>query len=147
MKFFSSLAMSAMLATTAFAQSAVIGAPLAGSAVQAGCNITVEVDRPNTLTGSTEVGIVIGFLSCVGFNSNVCPPASEIMGSILYNGPYHPEFHTNVSRSKPPHQNFTVAIPTTAKTGPGQLSVAHFNLIGAGQFPFLETLNISVNVS
>ncbi|KAJ6555077.1 hypothetical protein DFH09DRAFT_1165476 [Mycena vulgaris] len=145
MKFFSSLALGTILATTAFAQRIEIGAPADGSSVKAGSNMTVEVDRPDTLTGSTEVAIVIGFLSCVGFPEG-CPPPSDIIGNILYNGPYDPEFHTNVSRSKPPHQNFTVTIPASARTGPAQLSVTHFSLVGAGPFPFLESLNITVNV-
>ncbi|KAJ7694857.1 hypothetical protein B0H17DRAFT_931470 [Mycena rosella] len=145
MKFLSSLALSVMLATTAFAQSIAIGAPVDGSSVKAGSNITVEVDRPDTLTGSTEVAIVIGFLSCVPFPAG-CPSPSDIIGNILYNGPYDPEFHTNVSVSKPPHQNFTVTIPANARTGPAQLSVTHFSLVGAGPFPFLESRNITINV-
>ncbi|KAJ7171087.1 hypothetical protein C8R46DRAFT_1087627 [Mycena filopes] len=144
MKFFTSLALSALLAATAFAQSADIGAPANGTQVRAGSNITVEVDRPDTLTGSTEVAVVIGFLSCHGFQGELCPPASEIMGTILYNGPFDPEFHTGVQ--KPPHQNFSVAIPSTAPAGPAQLSVAHVTLIGAGQFPFLEVLNTTLLV-
>ncbi|KAJ7820751.1 hypothetical protein B0H14DRAFT_2833228 [Mycena olivaceomarginata] len=136
MKFLHSLALSSFLATATFAQNVVIGAPADGTTVTPGSNMTVEVDRPNSLTGSTEVAVVIGFLSCVGFNSE----------TILYNGPYDPEFHTNVSRSKPPHQNFTVTIPATARTGPAQLSVTHLSLVGAGPFPLLETLNMTLNV-
>ncbi|KAJ7023070.1 hypothetical protein C8F04DRAFT_970561 [Mycena alexandri] len=126
MKFFSSLIFSTLLATTAFAQSAAIGAPADGSSVQAGSNITVEVDRPDTLTGSTEVAVVIGFLSCNG--RPACPAASEVLGSILYNGPFNPQFVTGVSR--PPHQNFTVTIPSTFPSGPAQLAVSHFSLVG-----------------
>ncbi|KAJ7080584.1 hypothetical protein B0H15DRAFT_953455 [Mycena belliarum] len=145
MKFLSYLGMPALLATTAFAQRIAIGAPLDGASVTAGSSITVEVDRPDTLTGSREVAIVIGFLSCSSFPAS-CPPPSEIIGSILYNGPYDPEFHTNVSFSKPPHQNFTVTVPPAARKGVAQLSVTHFSLVGAGPFPFLETVNITVNV-
>lgn len=46
MKFLSSLALSAMLATAAFAQNAAIGVPADGATVKAGSNMTVEVDRP-----------------------------------------------------------------------------------------------------
>ncbi|KAJ7479696.1 hypothetical protein FB451DRAFT_1086261 [Mycena latifolia] len=145
MKFLSSLALGATLVSTAFAQGIAIGAPADGSTVTAGSNITVEVDRPDTLTPSTEVALVIGFLSCVPFPAG-CPPASEDLGNILYNGPYDPEFHPSVSVSKPPHQNFTVTIPASAATGPAQLSVTHFSLVGAGPFPFLQTVNITLNV-
>ncbi|KAJ7769220.1 hypothetical protein DFH07DRAFT_769116 [Mycena maculata] len=146
MKFFSSLFMSAMLVTTAFAQTADIGAPAPGTTVTAGSNLTVEVDRPDSLTGSTEVAVVIGFLSCVPFPDG-CPPASDILGDILYDGSYDPQFHTNVTPTKPPYQNFTVTIPASAEAGTAQISVAHFSLVGAGPFPFLETLNVTVNVN
>ncbi|KAJ7143726.1 hypothetical protein C8R44DRAFT_758751 [Mycena epipterygia] len=135
-----------MLATAAFAQGVDIGAPADGATVKAGSNITVEVDRPDTLTGSTEVAIVIGFLSCVGFSDEVCPPASEFIGSILYNGPYDPEFHNNVTPFKPPYQNFTVTIPPAARAGPAQLSVTHFSLVGVSLSPLLQVLNVTVNV-
>ncbi|KAJ6551759.1 hypothetical protein B0H19DRAFT_178000 [Mycena capillaripes] len=142
MKSLTSLALIAILATTAFAQSAVIGAPADGITVLAGSNITVEVDRPNTLTGSTEIAVVIGIFPC---SNSVCPGPSEALGTILYDGSFNPQFQ-NDSRSKPPHQNFTVTIPSSFRTGKAQLGVAHFTLIGAGQFPFLETLNVTLNV-
>lgn len=157
MKFPTPLIGPILLAAAAFAQSVDIGAPASGTTVKAGSNITVEVDRPvsrtnqilnktsyivhrphtvpqNTLTGSTEVAVVIGFLSCVGFSTGICPPPSEIIGSILYNGPYDPQFHTNVTPTKPPYQNFTVTIPKTAEAGPAQLSVTHFSLVGVSTY-------------
>ncbi|KAJ6629323.1 hypothetical protein B0H10DRAFT_1776580 [Mycena sp. CBHHK59/15] len=140
---FLSLALGALCATTAFAQRVAIGAPADGASVTAGSNITVEVDRPDTLSSSVEVAIVIGFNSCA---SRPCLPPSETIGTLLYNGPYDPEFHTNVSFSKPPHQNFTVTIPASAPNGEAQLSVTHFSLIGASLGPFLEILNITLNV-
>ncbi|KAJ7621006.1 hypothetical protein FB45DRAFT_1006451 [Roridomyces roridus] len=145
MKFLASLFAASLLASTALAQSAVIGSPAPGAIVKAGSNITVEVDRPDTLTGSTEVDLIIGFLSCnnINFPTGVCPPASEILGTILYNGPYDPEFRTS---GKPPYQNFTVQIPADANKGSAQLSVTHFSLVGAGPFPLLEVLNVTVQV-
>ncbi|KAK7052470.1 hypothetical protein R3P38DRAFT_2860513 [Favolaschia claudopus] len=146
MKFTQLFALSTILVTAGYAQKASIGVPLPGEAVQAGSNITVEIDRPNSLTPSTEVGIGIGFLSCVDFNSSACPSPSEVLGSILYSGPFNPQY-TNVSSSKPPHQNFTVTIPSTAKSGPAQIAVTHSSLVGAGPFPFNEVFNITVNVA
>ncbi|KAJ7434501.1 hypothetical protein B0H11DRAFT_2040660 [Mycena galericulata] len=147
MKLFSSLIMSIMLATAAFAQSCDIGAPADGATVTPGTNITVEVDRPDTLTGSTEVAVVIGFLSCGGFYAQNCPPPSEILGEILYLGPYDPEFQYGPGLpNKPPYQNFTVAIPASAPTGPAQISVIHFSLVGASLGPYLQCLNVTVNV-
>ncbi|KAF8218118.1 hypothetical protein K438DRAFT_1952957 [Mycena galopus ATCC 62051] len=144
MKFFSSLALSALFATAALAQGTDIGAPADGATVKAGSNITVEIDRPDTLTGSTEVAVIIGFESCVELN--FCPPPSSLMGTILYNGPFDPEFHTDVTPGKPPYQNFTVTIPSSAPAGAAQLNLAHFSLVGASLYPFLETHNITLNV-
>ncbi|KAJ6461092.1 hypothetical protein C8R45DRAFT_842449 [Mycena sanguinolenta] len=143
MKVLSVLSLSAML-TTAFAQGVVIGAPADGSTVRRGSKITVEINRPDTLTGSTEIAIVIGFLFCGKSPTSKCPPPSEILGTILYNGSYQPEFHSG--DAKPPYQNFTVSIPTSASPGKAQLGVAHFSLVGASQFPFLEIFNITLNV-
>ncbi|KAJ6493999.1 hypothetical protein C8R47DRAFT_1118009 [Mycena vitilis] len=142
MKFLSSLALSALLAASAYGQRAFIGAPADGTSVTAGSNITVELDRPDTLTGSTEVAVIIGFFSCTSTGS-VCPGPSEALGTILYNGPYDPEFQPG---PKPPYQNFTVTIPPSAPKGKAQLGVAHFSLVGASEVPILETLNVTLNV-
>ncbi|KAJ7263045.1 hypothetical protein C8J57DRAFT_1334526 [Mycena rebaudengoi] len=143
MKFVSAVVLTTLCATASMAQQVFIGAPLSGTSVQAGSNVTVEVDRPDTLTGSIEVAIVIGFLSCPDFP---CQSPADRIGNILYNGPYDPEFHTNISVSKPPHQNFSVTIPAAAPSGKAQLSVTHFSLVGAGPFPFLENRNITIFV-
>ncbi|KAF8218119.1 hypothetical protein K438DRAFT_1796335 [Mycena galopus ATCC 62051] len=142
MRLLTFLSLSALL-TTAFAQSAYIGAPANGSTVHRGSNITVEIDRPDTLTGSTEIAIVIGLLFCGGTHSTCLPPSSTL-GTILYSGGYDPEFYTGVA--KPPHQNFTVEIPSTAQVGKSQLGLAHFSLVGASEWPVLETRNITLNV-
>ncbi|KAJ7143709.1 hypothetical protein C8R44DRAFT_657321 [Mycena epipterygia] len=77
--------------TAAFAQSIKIGAPVRGSTVHRGSKVVVEVDRPDTLTGSTEVAIVIGFQSCSQYP---CSSPMDRIGNILYNGSYDPQFHT-----------------------------------------------------
>ncbi|KAJ7149667.1 hypothetical protein C8R46DRAFT_964200 [Mycena filopes] len=141
MKFSLPLTLLASLAavTTAYAQGVVITAPSAGSNVHAGANITVEIDRPNSLTPSTEVSVAIGLMAC---GSGICPPPADVMGTILFQGPYTPQLvggHLT--------QNFTVAIPSSFSIGPAQLNVAHFALVGAGPFPFLQTLNITLEVA
>ncbi|CAK5274327.1 unnamed protein product [Mycena citricolor] len=130
-------------ATAVFGQSIEIGAPADGATVKAGSALVVEVDRPDTITGSTEVAVVIAVRSCVG---SPCPSPADVLGTVLYNGGYNPMFHTNVTPSKPPYQNLTVTIPANLAKGPAQLNVAHVTLIGAGPFPFLETRNVSLNI-
>ncbi|KIL61390.1 hypothetical protein M378DRAFT_51915, partial [Amanita muscaria Koide BX008] len=124
--------------TVAFAQSVEIGYPPNGASVPAGQDLTVQVVRPDTLTGSQEVAVVIGLASCT---SQSCLPPNAVMGNILYNGPYNPQFQQPNLPPRPPYQNFSVAIPASWTKGAAQLNVAHFTLIGLGPFPFSETLS------
>ncbi|KAJ7449162.1 hypothetical protein FB451DRAFT_1187266 [Mycena latifolia] len=141
MKLSGFLVLCPMLTVSAFAQSIEIGAPSTESRVRAGENITVEVDRPDTLTGSIEVAIVIGFVKC---GSGPCPSPMDRIGTILYNGGYHPKFH-NSPGPRLPYQNFTVTIPAVSP-GTAQINVIHFSLVGAGPFPLSQSRNVTVTV-
>lgn len=88
----------------------------------------------NSLSASAEVAIVIGLMSCPS-TSSPCPSPDDRLGTILYNGPYHPQYQSNSPHWKPPHQNFTIAIPTNVPAGNAQLNVAHIGLIGV-RLPF-----------
>lgn len=70
------------------------------------------------------MAVAIGIASC---SSGSCHPADELMGSILYNGQFHPVYHES---SQPPYQNFTVIIPSSLASGEAQINVAHATLIG-----------------
>ncbi|KAF8075233.1 hypothetical protein FPV67DRAFT_1446175 [Lyophyllum atratum] len=143
MKFFTTLAALSTFLAAASAQSIAIGFPADGVSVQAGSKVVVEIDRPNSLSGSTEVAIVIGLQSCA---TSPCRPVTDGMGTVLYNGGYKPQYQQNAPGHKPPHQNFTVLIPSNTAKGKAQLGVTHVSLIGAGLAPFLETRNITLNV-
>ncbi|KIM40879.1 hypothetical protein M413DRAFT_72371 [Hebeloma cylindrosporum] len=140
MKFALASLISSLLIGTAVSQGIAIGFPKDGASVAAGSRITVEVDRPDTLTGSTEVAIAIGINSC---HNMACIPSGDVFGSILYNGPYNPQFQTGAT-FKPPHQNFTVLVPSSIAKGPAQLGVLHVSLVGAGPQPFTQVLNITL---
>ncbi|KAG6887756.1 hypothetical protein C0995_013046 [Termitomyces sp. Mi166 len=114
-----------VLFSTVKAQSIAIVYPADGASVTPGSNLTVEIDRPDTLTGSTEVAVVIGVISCP---TSGCRSVGDGVGTVLYNGGYDPQFHTTTA--KPPHQNFTVTIPSTLPKGKAQLGVVHTTLIG-----------------
>ncbi|TFK46217.1 hypothetical protein OE88DRAFT_1707830 [Heliocybe sulcata] len=130
---------------SALAQNIHIGAPASGSSIQAGKQITVEVDRPNSLTGSQEVSIVIGLRACY---ANECTPATDAIGSVLYSGSYNPQYSSEAgTASKPPHQNFTVTVPENIQTGRAILSVSHLSLVGAGPWPMFEVVNSSVVIN
>ncbi|KAI2713380.1 hypothetical protein CBS147332_5120 [Penicillium roqueforti] len=124
----------------AIAQSATIGLPTENQEINPGTEVVVQVQRPNSLSGSTEVGIAIGLSSCA---SAPCRSAEDILGTILYNGPFSPVYHeTNL----PPYENFTITVPASATVGKSQINVAHAALIGAGPSAFLESFNQTVFV-
>ena len=70
------------------------------------------------------MAVAIGISSCA---SNVCVEADEVMGTILYNGKFNPQYH---EPSQPPYQNFSVKIPAEFTAGTAQINVAHATLIG-----------------
>ncbi|KAF4772079.1 hypothetical protein HAV15_004870 [Penicillium sp. str.  len=78
----------------------------------------------NSLTGSTEIAVVIGISTCA---STACPPAGEVMGTILYHGGFDPQYH---EASQLPYQNFTVTVPTLITAGNGQINIANVVLVG-----------------
>ncbi|KAI0075758.1 hypothetical protein K474DRAFT_1559154, partial [Panus rudis PR-1116 ss-1] len=135
------------LAASAFAQRIAIGAPADQASISPGQSITVEVDRPNSLTGSQEVAIAITLVSCTSFPDGQCGSVdtSQRLGTTLYSGSYNPQYQQGAF-SKPPHQNFTVTVPETIAQGQASLSVVHLSLVGAGPFPFLEVANRTLNV-
>ncbi|KAI0366682.1 hypothetical protein BV20DRAFT_638057 [Pilatotrama ljubarskyi] len=123
---------------------AVIRAPPPRSTFSPGEQFVVDVDRPDTLTGSQEVSVAIGLLSCLG----QAPPGTcdgintaEEIGTSLYAGPYTPQLRPGGSDL---FQNFTVTVPVGFQKGAAALSVAHFSLVGARNWPTLEILNETV---
>ncbi|KAB8071476.1 hypothetical protein BDV29DRAFT_179133 [Aspergillus leporis] len=130
----------ALLVATVSAQNAVIGYPAEGQQIAQGEELVVQVQRPNSLTGSVEVAVAIGVAFCA---SSPCFAPKDSIGTILYNGPFKPEYHET---SQPPYQNFTVQIPDSAAEGTAQINVAHVAIVGASTWPFFETLNRTVTV-
>ncbi|KAF7587687.1 hypothetical protein BBP40_006873 [Aspergillus hancockii] len=130
----------ALLAATVSAQNAGIGYPAEGQQISPGDELVVQVQRPNSLTGSVELGVAVGISFCA---SSPCFSPKESLGTLLYNGPFKPEYHET---SRPPYQNFTVQIPDSAAEGTAQINIAHVAIVGASAWPFLETLNRTVTV-
>ncbi|GFF52441.1 hypothetical protein IFM61606_06430 [Aspergillus udagawae] len=129
------------LVATASAQNVAIGLPSPGENLTPGSSTVVQIQRPNSLTGSQELAVAIGLSSCA---DSKCYAPEDVMGTILYNGPFKPEYHES---SQPPYQNFSVNIPEAIGKGTAQLNIAHVSLVGAGPFPFLETLNRTVHIA
>ncbi|KAJ5774138.1 hypothetical protein N7457_009034 [Penicillium paradoxum] len=129
-----------LFAVSALAQRANIGLPEEDQRINSGKDVIIQIQRPNTLTGSKEMAVAIGLSSC---KSSPCRSAADAIGTILYNGPFKPEYHEN---NRPPYENFTVKVPSDAVLGKSQINVAHAALIGAGPSAFLESFNQTVFV-
>ncbi|KAF9065038.1 hypothetical protein BDP27DRAFT_1425213 [Rhodocollybia butyracea] len=144
MQFFTSLiSLLAVATTSVLAQSAKTGAPPNATEVAAGSNFTMMVERPDTSIGSREISLVIGLASCAN-----CPGPSKELGTTLYNGGFDPKFTSKPGTTTlPPHQNFTLTVPSTFPQGPAQLGVAHFALVGASTQPFFETFSTTLIIT
>ncbi|KAJ7769221.1 hypothetical protein DFH07DRAFT_954460 [Mycena maculata] len=138
MKAFNFLLVSAMHVAAVCAQSISIGAPATGSLVVSRSTTTVEVDKPESLTPSDDVAIVIAMLNCG--SSSPCSPPSEQLGSVLFQGPYSAQIQTP---PKPPGENFTVTLPDFGSTTV-QLAVVHLILVEAGPHVVLDIANITL---
>ena len=83
----------------------------------------------DSLTGSRDVSIAIGLLSCTGrAPSGTCDgiDSAWMMGDILYAGAYAP-VAPSVGNA---FENFPVTVPADFQPGPAVLAVAHFALVG-----------------
>jgi hypothetical protein len=82
----------------------------------------------NSLTGSREIAVAIGVYPC---NNGHCLPAESTLGTVLYNGPFKPEYH---ELSGLPYENFTVTVPADLAKGSAVIGVAHAALVGVCYF-------------
>ncbi|KAI5119275.1 hypothetical protein M0805_008056 [Coniferiporia weirii] len=124
------------------AQGISIAEPSVGKNITAGQKTTVSVMKPDTLTGSTEIGVSIALQHC---SQTPCEDASEDLGEILYAGPFNPQRASD--NEGQPMQNFTVTIPAGFPTGPAVISVPHANLVGAGPYFSTQIANVTVVIS
>ncbi|KAM6491319.1 hypothetical protein JOM56_013558 [Amanita muscaria] len=128
------------LAVMALAQSVEIGYPKAGKKIHPGQKLTVQIVQPDSIMGSWTLGIAIGIQSCA--DGPGCLPPTQVMGTVLYNGPFTPKPHPTM----PYYQNFTVTIPSGFTKGPAHLNVAYAALWGAAAYPYIQTLNETLTV-
>ncbi|KAI0780687.1 hypothetical protein BD413DRAFT_600239 [Trametes elegans] len=124
----------------ALAQSVTILSPTTNTTLARGSTFVVDVDKPDTLSPSTDVSVVIGLVSCASASCSDMA-AGGILGNILYKGDYTPQPRPNSSHL---FQNYSIVVPDSLQTGPAVLNVAHFYLLGAGPGPTLETVNTTV---
>lgn len=146
MKLASFLTFASFAVSAVFAQSINIGFPLPNTTITPGTNITVQVIRPDSLQSSTNVGMVISMLQCTP--NTPCPSPSEILGNLLYVGPFDPEFPPFFTGDNQPQQNFSVQVPSDFECGRTvQLAVTLLTLIGAGPSPIIEFANVTLIVN
>ncbi|KAI0687042.1 hypothetical protein C8Q76DRAFT_803738 [Earliella scabrosa] len=143
--FKSVLALAALIASVA-AQGVIIKDPTPYTTLHAGQTIVVDVDRTPSLTGSTDVAVVIGLLTCNGlaepWTCDGVDPRHNI-GQVLFEGPFKPAIQPASGRSDL-IQSFTLTVPPTFQKGAALLNVAHFGLVGSN--PFLEIVHNTVYV-
>ncbi|KAI1794789.1 hypothetical protein LXA43DRAFT_86903 [Ganoderma leucocontextum] len=133
-------------AASALAQRVHISSPKNLAEVKAGSKITVELDRPNSLTASTEVAIAIGLWPCggpKGTSKCASTDVSKVLGDVVYHGAYKPEYNSKTP-SKSPHQTFEITVPKSFSSGQVSLGVAHLSLVGAGATPTYDFTNITL---
>lgn len=85
------------------------------------------------------MAVAIGIASC---GTAGCFPATDFMGTILYNGKFNPVYHENY---QPPYQNFSVTIPSGFAQGDAQINVAHATLVGVSAHFSRHVLNLHTN--
>ncbi|KAI0712905.1 hypothetical protein C8Q72DRAFT_220600 [Fomitopsis betulina] len=142
---FRSIIVCSALALAAVAQNINIALPAALTTVNAGDNITVQVEKPNSLTGSTEVGIAISLKSCNGFTGGCdAVDISEVLGRTLLISQWAPTYHEG---GWYPYFNFSVTIPAGFQSGDAILSATHLVLVGAGPFPYTQVANQTITVA
>ncbi|EGN95797.1 hypothetical protein SERLA73DRAFT_142740 [Serpula lacrymans var. lacrymans S7.3] len=138
---FKSIISLALFTGAALAQGILFGSPAEGASVAAGSDLIVQLEKPNSLSSSVEVAVVIGIESC---SNQPCPAPTDMMGQLLYNGPYNPVAH---EPQLPHYQNISVTIPASLAKGTAQLNILHVNLIGAGPIPNLQILNRTITIT
>lgn len=89
------------------------------------------------MTPSDDVAIVISITACPSTGCD--DPSFDIsqdLGGILYQGPYNAQYDSSRGADgKPPHQNFTVQVPTYFTSGEEvALAVVHLALVEVGYF-------------
>ncbi|KAG0701675.1 hypothetical protein DFH29DRAFT_925399 [Suillus ampliporus] len=129
-----------LMVASACAQNAYINQPAPGSNVTAGANFTVQIGMADSLSSFEEIAIVIAIQSCP---TGQCFTVSEDMGTVLYEGPYNPQFG---SEADDLYEDFSVQVPASFATGQAQLGLAQFSLIGASNQPYLQLTNETVYV-
>ncbi|KAH9857114.1 hypothetical protein C2E23DRAFT_856622 [Lenzites betulinus] len=131
------------LAGSAMAQSIALFAPAANTAVAAGSDLLVDIEKLPGLSGPTDVSVAIGLRSCGNDCSTIVP--ANGLGQLLFQGYYKPQL-TPGSGSSAGFQNYTVHIPVSAPKGPAALIVAHFFLGGAALAPGFEVVSTNIVV-
>ena len=80
---------------------------------------------------------MIGLQSC---QHGGCHDPADGLGTVLYNGGFDPQYGPPRVWWKPPHQNFTVTIPSDAPKGKAVLGLVHVALIGVSSKIFTKLL-------
>jgi len=134
------------LVVSVLAQWVSIVLPTAGESIIAGNGAEVVVQKGDSLTSSTEIGVAVLIHHC---NQLPCEDATQTLGEVFYSGAFNPQRPSGGSpgaASGAPFQSFFASIPVDFPKGPAVLSVVHASLVGAGPFFFNEIVNVTIGI-
>ncbi|KAF5352838.1 hypothetical protein D9756_006101 [Leucocoprinus leucothites] len=130
--------------TSVAAQASHIGYPTAGTQIQPGQSLSVQVVKDVSIMGSIEVGLVLSLQYCPP--PNACPNPVNELGFVLYTGKW-------TQTGQNPRQgemwdNITVTIPDYdfQFPAPARLIETRFHLIGGGPAAVLETNTVDLQL-
>ncbi|KAG5913310.1 hypothetical protein E4U42_001293 [Claviceps africana] len=109
------------LAAVSAAQNIRIRRPRPGASVVGGGVVSVVVQTPTNGSQLHEVSLILSILPCPNDN---CPNAGNNLGTILYEGPFHPQ------GAPIPEQTLNVTVPESVPLGTAELLATHFVLVG-----------------
>jgi hypothetical protein len=123
-----------------------IGAPKAGTTLQAGQNVSVQIIVPintSAFAGQVEVSLVIGIVAC---GTSACPAPSADLGQILFLGKYQSQ--GVIGNTLNSFENFTFVVPSDI-SGKASIQVQHiYALTPPGHaLPGIEYTSVGVQVT
>ncbi|KAL6299297.1 hypothetical protein BKA93DRAFT_753499 [Sparassis latifolia] len=129
---------------SAFAQTAWIGIPAAGSNLTAGSPLNVTVSQSPPMLGFNQVALVIAMQQCPASGCSGYNPYYNGLGVVLYQGPFTPTVNPEAPWLTY-HENFAVQVPASY-SGAALLEISQFELVGNQSVPYWGIQNVTVNV-
>ncbi|OCH86250.1 hypothetical protein OBBRIDRAFT_249953 [Obba rivulosa] len=132
------------LAAGAAAQTASFLIPQPGATIAPGSTVTVQVHQDESTSDDVQLGIAIGLATCFSGTCANYDPAQDGMGTILYSGPFNPQFNSSDPEAGL-QESFTLTFP--GSTGPSVLSIAQMQAVGVNKIPTFNVVDVVIEMS